>query len=181
MSATDGRSLASALKLAVDVAWVLSWLAVGGVLIAIVLFVAATLSGGALETGLLRAVADPESWQAIAPGLAVGLTFAVAHVVILRQLRYILATLAAGDPFVPENARRLRLIGWSVVVLELARYAIQAGTALIVAHFGQPASGALEVAFRPSFAAWTAALVLFVLAHVFREGARLRQQDQLTI
>jgi hypothetical protein len=181
MGTQKDRSLASILKLGIDVGWGLAWLALAGVALACLLYAAAMASGGAMRSPFLHAVADRESWQAIAPGLAVGVIYAAGLVVIFAQLRRIFATLVEGDPFVPENASRLRKIAWAVIGLELARYAIQIATAWIVTAFGQPASGSLEIDFRPSLAAWAAALVLFVLAQVFREGARLRQQDQLTI
>jgi hypothetical protein len=181
MSTQQNRSLASILKLGIDVGWGLTWVALAGVTLACLLYAAAMASGGAMRSPFLHAVADRESWQAIAPGLAAGVIYAGGLVIIFGQLRRIFATLVAGDPFVPENAGRLRRIAWAVIGLELARYAIQITTALIVTAFGQPASGVLESDFRPSLAAWAAALVLFVLAQVFREGARLRQQDQLTI
>ena len=44
--------------------------------------------------------------------------------VIVERLRRIFATLTAGDPFHPENVRRLRVIGLVLAGLEIGRYVI---------------------------------------------------------
>ena len=38
-----------------------------------------------------------------------------------------------------------------------------------------------SVSYSPNLTAWFAVLVVFVLAEVFREGARLRREAELTI
>ena len=82
-------------------------------------------------------------------------------------------TLTAGDPFHPQNVRRLRLIGLMLGALEFGRYAIWAVAPMV--------RGVRDV--RPNFnlTAWFSVLVVFVLAEVFREGARLRREAELTI
>ena len=81
--------------------------------------------------------------------------------------------MTAGDPFHPDNVGRLRLIGLILAALELGRYAVWGISAWL--------PGVREV--RPSFSltAWFSVLVVFVLAEVFREGARLRREAELTI
>jgi len=91
-------------------------------------------------------------------------------------------TLTIGDPFRPENVGRLRLIGVALVALEASSYGVRmilawttpAG-ARSLASAGQSGGGW----FNPT--AWFAVLVVFVLAEVFREGARLRREAELTI
>jgi len=58
--------------------------------------------------------------------------------------------------------------------LELSRYAAALITAWIAPHEVRPTGGV-------SLTAWFAVLVVFVLAEVFREGARLRREAELTI
>jgi hypothetical protein len=94
--------------------------------------------------------------------------------VIVNRLRKIFATLTAGDPFEPENVRRLRVIGIMLGALELSRYAAALIAAWIAPHEAKPTGGV-------SLTAWFAVLVVFVLAEVFREGARLRREAELTI
>ena len=83
-------------------------------------------------------------------------------------------TLTAGDPFHPDNVARLRLIGLMLAGLELGRYAFWAVSAWLFAGVNR---------VEPSFGltAWFSVLVVFVLAEVFREGARLRREAELTI
>jgi hypothetical protein len=112
------------------------------------------------------------------PGLAVALVAASLYMggvlYIVGRLRRIFATLTVGDPFHPDNVRRLRTVGGMLAVLELGRYPL----ALLTGWLAPGASGA-HYAFNPT--AWFAVLVVFVLAEVFREGARLRREAELTI
>lgn len=94
--------------------------------------------------------------------------------VIVGRLRRVFDTLTAGDPFHPDNIRRLRLIGAILAALELARYLFWGATTMLLPDLKAEASGV-------SFTAWFSVLVVFVLAEVFREGARLRREAELTI
>ena len=80
----------------------------------------------------------------------------------------------AGDPFHPDNVRRLRIIGGALAILELGRYAA-AGLSHMIFH------GRVHVGGGVSFTTWFAVLVIVVLAEIFREGARLRGEAELTI
>jgi hypothetical protein len=93
--------------------------------------------------------------------------------VIIRALRRIFATLTAGDPFRPDNVGRLRVIALMLSILELGRYAFWSISAWLPAvHHVRPSFG---------LTAWFSVLVVLVLAEVFREGARLRREAELTI
>lgn len=96
---------------------------------------------------------------------------AIVHTV-LRRLLAIVDTVRVGDPFVQENARRLNAIAWSVLALEGLRLVV-AGIAALVWEPGR------IDAF--SFAPWLAVLLLFVLAGVFAQGARMRADLEGTI
>lgn len=119
----------------------------------------------------------------VAPGrlAALGVTFAVygmlylsALIVILSRLRKVFATLTAGDPFQPENIPRLRLIGFVLAGMELARYALNTLLLAIAPTLSWDIDGF-------NITVWFSVLVVFVLAEVFREGARLRREAELTI
>ena len=104
--------------------------------------------------------------------LAASLYMAIV-LVIIGALRRIFVTLTAGDPFQPENVNRLRLIGAMLATLELGRYAVVGISAWLPwVH---------DVHANFSLTAWFSVLVVFVLAEVFREGARLRREAELTI
>lgn len=95
------------------------------------------------------------------------------YLVIVRTLRQIFTTLTAGDPFHPHNVGRLRLIGLVLAILELGRYAVWAISTQLSFVSG------IKLNFSPTV--WFSVLVIFVLAEVFREGARLRREAELTI
>jgi hypothetical protein len=82
---------------------------------------------------------------------------------------------------VPQNALRIRRIGWSVILIELFR----AGAVVYWSYFADAivtASGAQFIPTRRfSVAAILYGLVILVLAEVFREGTRLREEQSLTI
>jgi hypothetical protein len=104
----------------------------------------------------------------------VGAVVVIAAIVyICRQLRQILATLASGDPFVPENAPRLSKIAIAIGLTEIARILI----ALIVGTTVDGARLNLSIDIIP----WAAIAALFILAQVFREGTRLRNEEKFTI
>lgn len=94
-------------------------------------------------------------------------------IVVVWMLRKIFVTLVAGKPFELENARRLRVIGLALVAVEVADHLIHA------ILWGWPSGRRLfdEI----NFTGWFAIAVLFVLAEVFEEGARLRREAELTI
>jgi hypothetical protein len=55
----------------------------------------------------------------LAFGLSIG-----GVLVIVDALRRIFVTLTAGDPFHPNNVRRLRLVGVMLAALEISRYVV---------------------------------------------------------
>lgn len=92
----------------------------------------------------------------------------IAHVVLTRLLT-IVRTVGEGDPFVIENAGRLQRIAWAVLGLELLHLAIGA-----VAAGASTSETPLGIDWNLSVTRWLAVLLLFVLARVFEQGARMR-------
>lgn len=97
-----------------------------------------------------------------------------ALLAVADRLRRVFATLIEGRPFRPGNAQRLRAIGLALIVLQLAGYALPMLVAPVFpeARLKRP---------DPDVSAWFAVLVVFVLAEVFREGARLQAEAELTV
>jgi len=116
--------------------------------------------------------AHPRVGQGLRAIVALGVAGAGLVHSVLRRLAAIVETVRAGDPFVLENARRLEAIAWSVAGLEGLRLLVGA----IAAAVWEP--GRID-AF--SFAPWLAVLLLFVLAGVFAQGARLRDDLEGTV
>jgi len=102
-------------------------------------------------------------------------TIPINHV-ILRHLLAMVQTVRAGDPFVARNARRLQVIAWALLVLQLIGIAIGAiGTAI-----SSPAHPVdLDAGF--SVNGWLAVLLTFVLARVFAEGTLMREDLEGTV
>ena len=96
--------------------------------------------------------------------------------VVLRRLLAIVGTVRAGDPFVAANAQRLQAIAWALLVLQLL--------SLVIGAIGEAVSTPahpvdLDAGF--SIAGWLAVLLTFVLARVFAEGARMREDLEGTV
>lgn len=94
---------------------------------------------------------------------------------IFRLLIRIVATLRVGDPFHPLNVRRLHQIGAAFASVTLGVWIGQ----FLVARFvrGAMEAPSLFDLITPSFAV----VILVVIAEVFREGARLRRESELTV
>jgi hypothetical protein len=108
-------------------------------------------------------------------GLLLGLELYVGgSIVIVGRLRRIFQTLIAGDPFHPDNVSRLRVIGSTLALLEVGRYAASMIDHLVF-------RGHANIGGDVNLTTWFAVLVIVVLAEVFHEGARLRGEAELTI
>lgn len=93
--------------------------------------------------------------------------FAAVHVMVSRLLEMI-ETVRAGDPFLPANAARIRTIAWCLLALQLFDLACGVFIGILTR------AGADLGDWDPSLSGWVAVLLLFVLARVFEEGARIR-------
>jgi hypothetical protein len=175
MRALGRGSVSSFLKRVLDVVYLILWggLAVVGLLLlaALVLSVEGDLLARLAKDG--GGAAAPRT-TVLVSGLAAAGLYVAGLLVIVDQLRRIFLTLSVGDPFHPDNVRRLRTIGVALAAVELVRYLVWALGAWVL-------PGVDRVEGRMSFTAWFAVLVVFVLAEVFREGARLRRESELTI
>ena len=100
---------------------------------------------------------------------------------VLVQLRAVFRTLRDGHPFVAANAMRIRWIGYAVIGGELVRSLVLfGGNAYAKAHF---AAGAVRFDAWPRIDVFAIihGLIILVLAEVFRAGARLDEDQSLTI
>lgn len=175
MRALGPGSVSSFLKIILDVVFAALW--IGVAVLSLITLAALLLSfnpdllanvkfNG--ETALML-----ERGPVLTAGLATAAIYLAGILVIVGSLRRIFMTLTAGDPFHPDNVARLRLIGLMLAGLEIGRYAFWAvGAFLPGVQRNEPSVG---------LTAWFSVLVVFVLAEVFREGARLRREAELTI
>lgn len=182
MRALGPGSVSSLLKIVLDVVHFALWtlaaaLAVGGVGLLLALPFKpgglqghVTVDGRAADLALLvRRIP-----QAAVLTLAVE-SYLAALIVIVSRLRRVFETLILGDPFRPQNVGRLRQAGLALAALEALGFAVRLAVAWLLPEAGRDRS------FSPNLTAWFAILAVFVLSEVFREGARLRGEAELTI
>ena len=107
---------------------------------------------------------------------ALGLAVFVLNYGVLKRLLAMVETVRAGDPFVAANASRLNAIAWSLLALQLLSIVIGAiGKAVSTPQ--HPVD--LDAGF--SINGWLAVLLTFLLARVFAEGTRMRDDLEGTI
>lgn len=100
--------------------------------------------------------------------MVLGITMSLATDRLLRSLDEIIRSTGAGDPFVGANARRLRTIGWCLLVLQLMEI-----PGMLIARY-YPGLGSAAPSGDVSIAGWIAVLMVFVLSRVFDAGAMMR-------
>ncbi len=107
--------------------------------------------------------------------LVLGAAMAIAAEVLLAALAEMVASAAAGDPFVAVNARNLQTIGWALLALQV----LDIPGALIAKFFPSLGSAAPDVTFSP--AGWIAVLMVFVLSRVFATGSAMKDDLEGTV
>lgn len=179
MRALGPGSVSSLLKVILDVVhfalWAAGIVASAGIVIALLLSISPELSDSRIVLGDIHIEGSWLGPLLAAALLAVILNFSGA-IIIVGRLRRISETLVAGDPFHPENVRRLQIIAAALAGLELGRYVVNPLLRMAthdIHHF--------HITGGISLTTWFAVLVIVVLAEVFREGARLRGEAELTI
>ncbi|MBW8813781.1 MAG: DUF2975 domain-containing protein [Caulobacterales bacterium] len=184
MRALGPGSVSSFLKIILDVVFAALWIGIsilGLITLAAILlgfnpdFLASFHLGGDAADARDGALAElTRNGPSITSGLLAAALYLGGVLIIVGALRRIFTTLTSGDPFHPDNVARLRLIGLMLAGLELGRYVFWAVSAWLL-------PGVNHVEPSMSLTAWFSVLVVFVLAEVFREGARLRREAELTI
>ncbi len=93
-----------------------------------------------------------------------------AYTSVLVILRKIVNTLMQGDPFVPENISRLRIMWIILAATEVFRMAIEL--------MGADGDASL---INIRLGTWFMVFVIAALSEVFRHGAELRRDRELTV
>jgi hypothetical protein len=108
--------------------------------------------------------------------VVLGLAVIPLNYVFLTRLLAIIETVRAGDPFVAENAKRLQLMAWAMLGLQLLGMVIGA----IVKAVSTPAHP-INIDTGGSINGWLAVLLTFLLARVFAEGSHMRDDLEGTV
>jgi hypothetical protein len=107
---------------------------------------------------------------------ALGLVTIPLNYVVLKRLLAIVETVRGGDPFVPANATRLQTIAWVLLTLQLFSLVIGA-----IATAASTPAHPLKLDAGFSISGWLAVLLTFLLARVFAEGTRMREDLEGTV
>ena len=94
----------------------------------------------------------------------------------LKRLLAIVETVRSGDPFVAANAQRLQTIAWLLLALQLF--------SLVIGAIGRAVSSPahpVDIDAGFSINGWLAVLLAFLLARVFAEGTRMRDDLEGTV
>lgn len=172
-------SVSSFLKVVLDVVYIVLWISTAALSVAAVAVLVALPFSSNARLQIENTVIDVSDAAARAPALA-GLIvlmalYLAAILVVVNRLRRVFGTLTLGDPFQPENVGRLRVIGLALIAIQVIGHVLHMATGLALVGRGG------DLGFTVNLSAWFSILVVFVLAEVFREGARLRREAELTI
>ncbi len=96
---------------------------------------------------------------------------------VLKRLLAIVGTVRDGDPFLAANAQRLQVIAWLLFARADCSASIIGGIARSVSTAARP----IDVDAGFSINGWLAVLLTFLLARVFAEGARMRDDLEGTV
>jgi hypothetical protein len=120
--------------------------------------------------------ADPALPLGLRAIMVIGLVgIAIVHV-ILRRLLAIVGRVRGGNRFISENVGRLQAIAWGVLGIEALRLMVAA-----ISRAVSTATQPVHMGSGFSFAPGLAVLLLFVLAGVFTQGARMRDDLEGTV
>jgi hypothetical protein len=178
MRAFGPGSVSSLLKIGLDVFWFALIGLTGLVVIAVLLALVAPQMPELSVTGRDSAggpMQIPVTRPILVGRLALLAVYCGVLLLIVRALRRIFMTLVAGDPFRPENVRRLRGVGLGLAGLSTLNLVTPSLESLFMPGLVRTAD------VWPDLTPWFSVIVVFVLAEVFREGARLRREAELTI
>lgn len=190
MKALGKGSIASVLKVILEIAWVLLWVA--GAIVALVFLAFLALLGGQalglfafspewLRVHFVHGSGDAHLYSLlVSSGFAGALILIGGALVIVDRLKRLFASFVSDRPFSRENADHLRVIWVAMLALELLRYATGLVVWLITAA-SKAETKLMTVHFELRLEVWFSIFTLMVLAEVFRAGARLREEQDLTI
>ena len=122
---------------------------------------------------------SPDADRLVMACRAIAAVFLVAiplHYVVLKRLLAIVETVRAGDPFVAANASRLQAIARALLALQLLSLVIGA-----IVKAVSPPEHPLHIQAGFSISGWLAVLLMFLLARVFAEGTRMREDLEGTV
>jgi hypothetical protein len=113
----------------------------------------------------------PAQWA-----LALVLLMLAIGLFVFVRLFAMVRSVSGGEPFSHGNARLLKQVGWALLAIQLCDLLFG-----IVARRVEVAFGEQVTTWTPSVAGWLSVLLVFVLARIFEQGARMRDDLALTV
>jgi hypothetical protein len=193
MKALGKGSIASAVKVALDIGSVLLRIAaiILGVLGLAYVAIVALTAAGRLDPSTLAEIegsirfGDGDvrgyGWPAVILALLIGGIVVGGAMIIVGRLRKLFEGFSSGEPFRREYAGHLRVIWITMLAMEVARFALTALMGVLIVTMGVAGEREATLSLDIDLSTWLSIAVLVVLAEVFREGARLREEQELTI
>lgn len=120
--------------------------------------------------------APPETIWAIVALLLLSAVLATLGFYFARHLYRIVGSVGEGDAFAPINAVRLRAMAWISVAVHVVAIPMS-----IVAKWTENVTKDMHYQADFPLAGLFLAMVLFILARVFREGTRMREDLEGTV
>ena len=115
---------------------------------------------------------------AAAGTIVAGLAAAFIALILMRR---IFGTMIVGTPFIPENARRIRWLGFMVIGAAVVEQVIDIGLGLLVLDNVSSAGLDIDYRFDLNLAAVFVGLIILALAEAFRYGTSLQADADLTV
>lgn len=194
MRALGKGSIASLVRVGLMIAWAALWvgaaawvlmagayaLHLGGLLPFNDLFGAGSEIRLGAGEGWLVLPAGAPTWPLFVSVLLVTGVVVGGGFIIVWRLRRLFDNFTSGASFAKENATHLRVIWMTMLGVEIARYLLLVVITILLAAFYRDI-GHTRVQLDIDLSTWASILILIVLAEVFREGARLKEEQELTI
>lgn len=108
--------------------------------------------------------------------MVIGIVSVPIAFVVFSNLLRIVKSVRMGEPFKVENAGRLKAIAWALLALEVLHIC-----AVAIASSVSTKEVPLRISGNLDLTGWLAILLLFVLAQVFVEGARMHDDLEGTV
>lgn len=127
---------------------------------------------------------DILAWPAITAGFIGAFVAVPATMVIVRELKAMFDTFVLNDPFRAENGAHLRIIALALIVIQVSDFAQYYIELLLTLLFRRKDQHEVSLDFSlggDTLTLWFLIAILFVLAAVFREGAKMRAEQNLTV
>jgi hypothetical protein len=193
MRALGKGSIAEIIRVGLVISWVVLWVAAGALVVmggAYALNAAGLVDFSSMfgptsrlrvDDSIVVSGAGGPTWPVVLPAFLIGAVVITGGLMIVWRLRRLFDSFCSGQPFAKENATHLRAIWMTMIAIEVARYLMLALTGFLLANFGGPLAQHVDIKLKIDLSTWASILILVVLAEVFREGARMKAEQELTI